>query len=100
MQNLADCVLSYLWTLNFSGDDIGFDEDWAVKEIESLVYKIENSFSDAERQAVQDSAKRSLSRWLAEPDEHGYTPRRLLKSEQRVFLESLASGHFCGPDIS
>ncbi|SHM50924.1 hypothetical protein [Phytopseudomonas punonensis] len=100
MQNLADCLLNYLWTLNFSSDDIGFDEDWAVKEIESLSYDIEHNFTDAERQALKDSASRSLARWLREPDEHGYTPRKLLKSEKRNFLECIASGKFSGPELS
>jgi hypothetical protein len=100
MQNLADSLLNYLWTLNFSSDDIGFDEDWAVKEIESLAHEIEHNFTDAERQALKDSASRSLARWLREPDEHGYTPRKLLKPEQRVFLECIASGKFSGPELS
>ena len=99
MQKLADWVLHYFWTLNFSGDDIGFDEDWAVKEIESLVYGIENTFTDVEREALKDAAKRSLARWLAEPDEHGYTPRGLLKPQQRDFLETIAAGKFSGPDL-
>ena len=100
MQNLADSLLNYHWTLNFSSDDIGFDEDWAVKEIESLSHEIEHNFTDAERQALKDSASRSLARWLREPDEHGYTPRKLLKPEQRSFLECIASGKFSGPEPS
>lgn len=99
MNNLADLVLNHLWTLNFSSDDLGFDEDWVVKEIESISYEIENNFTDVERQALRDSASRALTSWLREPDEHGFTPRKLLKPEQRLFLECISSGKFSGPDI-
>ncbi|MCF5022811.1 hypothetical protein [Pseudomonas lurida] len=99
MNNLADIALNYLWTLNFSSDDLGFDEDWVVKEIDSMSHEMEHNFTDAERQAVKESASRALTRWLREPDEHGYTPRKLLKPEQRIFLECIASGKFSGPEL-
>ncbi|MDC6379856.1 hypothetical protein BW687_006635 [Pseudomonas graminis] len=99
MNNLADLALNYLWTLNFSSDDLGFDEDWVVKEIESISHEMEHNFTDAERQAVKESASRALTRWLRGPDEHGYTPRTLLKPEQRIFLECIASGKFSGPEL-
>ncbi|MES2949284.1 MAG: hypothetical protein V4858_12165 [Pseudomonadota bacterium] len=96
MDNLADTVLGLYWFLNFCSDD-ELDPDVAVKEIENLSHSIANAFSDMERMALQEAAKRSLSNWLRGPDEHGYTPRRLLTSDQREFLEEIAAGHFAGP---
>jgi predicted HicB family RNase H-like nuclease len=95
MKNLADVVLHYYWFLNFCSDD-ELDPDTAVKEMESLADTIMNSFTVAEREELQAAAKRSLTTWLREPDEHGYTPRKLLTEDQRIFLESIAEGQFTG----
>jgi hypothetical protein len=98
MNSLADVVLEYFWFLNFCADD-ELDPDTAVKAMENLAYTIDTSFSETEKSALQDAATRSLAQWLREPDEHGYTPRKLLTAEQREFLESIAAGHFSGPPL-
>ncbi|MDH3348021.1 MAG: hypothetical protein OEM02_07970 [Desulfobulbaceae bacterium] len=95
MKNLADVALQYYWFLNFCSDD-ELDPDTAVREIESLADTIMNSFTAAEREEPQEAAKQSLATWLREPDEHGYTPRKLLTEDQRSFLESIAEGQFTG----
>lgn len=96
MKNLADIVLEYFWFLNFSTDE-ELDPDIAVKSMENLSYTIENEFTDEDRLALRDAASRSLKGWLSEPDEYGYTPRKLLTDDKRAFLESIAAGHFSGP---
>ena len=95
MNNLADVVLEYFWFLNFSSDD-ELHPDTLVKAMENLAYTIGTAFTDAEKAALQEAAKRSLAEWLREPDEHGYTPRKLLTAEKREFLESIAAGHLSG----
>jgi len=37
-------------------------------------------------------ARETQSRLLAEPDEHGYTPRATVSEEQKIFMEALSSG--------
>jgi hypothetical protein len=95
MQNLADVVLSYFWFLSFCTDEQMHPDD-AVKQMENLVHSIENDFTDGERTALQDAEKRTLAIWLSEPDEYGYTPRKLLTAEQKGFLESIIEGRFNG----
>jgi hypothetical protein len=96
MQNLANIVLGYYWFLNFCSDDV-LDPDTAVEEMEHLAYAIENQFSDSEKTALQDAARRSMASWLREPDEHGHTQRKLLTTEKRAFLQAIIDGHFSGP---
>ncbi len=98
MQNLADVVLDYLWLLHFAEED-SFDPDDAIELVESLVYQIENDFTDEERQALSEAAERRLKSWLREPDEHGHTPRGLLTKEQKVVLEDIAAGRFDTPSF-
>jgi hypothetical protein len=66
--------------------------------MENLAYTITNDLSAEEKDALREAAKRSLASWLREPDEHGYTPRKLLTPNKRAFLESIAAGHFSGPE--
>ncbi|MFQ6308665.1 hypothetical protein [Lysobacter capsici] len=98
MNNLADVVLEHYWFLNFCSDE-ELDPDTAVKMMENLAHLIENDFSDAEKVALQEAAKRSLAFILREPDEHGYTPRDLVTPEQKEFLQAIIDGHFSGPPI-
>lgn len=98
MNSLADVVLEYYWFLNFCSDD-ELEPETAVKMMENLAHQIENDFSDPEKLALQEAAKRSLAFILREPDEHGYTPRALVTPEQKDFLQAIIDGHFSGPPI-
>ena len=95
MNNLADTTLDYLWFLTFTDEEYA-NADVLLKESEDVIYRIENAFTDEERQALKDAARRRLASWLREPDEHGYTPRKLLTHAQRVFLEDMAAGEWWG----
>jgi hypothetical protein len=98
MKTLADMVLDYCWFLNFSGHE-EVDPDRAVQLLEELSYQMENELSEPEKAQLRLAASKSLKAWLKEPDEHGYTPRKLLTPDQKEFLESIAAGHFSGsPD--
>ena len=97
MNNLADTVLDYFWFLNFSEEGEA-DLDLTVKLMEDLVYEIENQYTEDEKNALRFAAERRLASWLREPDEHGYTPRKLLKPEQKQFLDAIARGQFHGPE--
>jgi hypothetical protein len=98
MNNLADVVLEYYWFLNFCSDD-ELDPDTAVKHLENLADVIANEFTPQEQSALRESADRWLASWLREPDEHGYTPRKLLTPDKRAFLEQISKGQFAGPPI-
>jgi hypothetical protein len=98
LKNLADVVLGYYWFLNFCSDDV-LDPDAAVEKMEHLADTVENEFTDSERAALREAATRSMALWLREPDEHGHTPRKLLTSEKRAFLQAIIDGHFSGPPV-
>jgi hypothetical protein len=48
--------------------------------------------TEEERAAFSAAAQRAIDLLLAEPDEQGYTARKLVSDEQRAFLESAAAG--------
>lgn len=48
--------------------------------------------SQEEKGALSDVAREIQEKLLAEPDEHGYTPRSLTTDEQKEFMEALATG--------
>jgi hypothetical protein len=98
MNNLADVVLDYLWFLNF-GDDESFDPDDAIKLLEGLSIQIEDDFTEEEKRALMNAAQRRLDWWLSEPEEHGYSPRGRLTSDQKSYLEALITGRFDGYDL-
>jgi len=95
MNNLADSVLDYFWFLNFSEENDA-DPDLTVKLMEELVHSIQNNFTETEKQALMQAARKRIASWLREPDEYGYTPRSRLTPEQRTFLEQVAAGRFAG----
>ncbi len=68
--------------------------DLLLKECEGLLYQIENEFGEDEKAELKAAAARRLAQWLREPDEYGYTPRKLLTQEQRKFLEEIAAGEW------
>jgi len=54
------------------------------------------SMSHEERAAFSAAAQRALDRLLADPDEDGHSPRKLVSEELRAFLESAAAGDIFG----
>ena len=67
------------------------DLDYSVKCQENLSEYF-SAMTPGEKEALSTVAREAQARLLAEPDEHGYTPRKLVTEEQRAFLEALASG--------
>lgn len=90
MKVLAEMAFDYLWLLMFEGEEV-IDLDYAVKIQESLPEYFA-SMTDEEKRALSEVAKEAQSRLLAEPDEHGYTPRKLITDEQKAFMAALSSG--------
>lgn len=93
MNHLADMLFDLIWSLEFSSED-EIDPDFVSSQLEDVWHTLNELVSDEEKQAFIDAAKRAKSRLLAEPDEHGYTPRSLVTEEQKKFLEELSSGEF------
>lgn len=48
--------------------------------------------TEDEKKALSEVAKETKARLLAEPDEYGYTPRKLVTKKQKAFMEVLATG--------
>jgi hypothetical protein len=90
MKTLAELTFDYLWLLMFEGEEV-IDLDYSVKIQESLPDYFA-SMTDEEKEALSSVAKEAQARLLAEPDEHGYTPRKLITEEQKAFVEALSSG--------
>jgi hypothetical protein len=90
MKVLAELAFDYLWLLLFEGEEV-IDLDYSVKHQESLPEYF-SSMSQEERLALSQVAREAQARLLAEPDEHGYTPRSLITNEQKEFMNALATG--------
>lgn len=90
MNTLAELAFEYIWLLLFT-DEREVDPDYAVKMQETLPDYFA-SMSVQEKAALSLVAKNTKDRLLAEPDEHGYTPRAIVTEEQKVFLDALESG--------
>lgn len=90
MKTLAELTFDYLWLLMFEGEEV-IDLDYAVKIQESLPEYFA-SLTDEEKQTLSEVAKEAQSRLLAEPDKDGYTPRKLITDDQKVFMEALSTG--------
>ena len=90
MKTLAQITLDYIWLLMFAGEDI-IDLDYSVKQVELLPDYFAGMTPD-EKAALSEVAVEAKGRLLAEPDEHGYSPRRLVTPEQIEFLDLLISG--------
>ena len=71
--------------------DGNIDPDFACRQMESFPDLIAH-LSDEERTALSAAAQRALDFLLAPPDEYGYTRASHVSTEQKSFLESLASG--------
>lgn len=94
MKTLAELSFDYIWLLLFSDEDI-LDFDYSVKMQESLSSYFE-SMLEAEKEALSQVAAQAKARLLAEPDRHGYTPRKLVTEDQKVFLDAVISGELFG----
>lgn len=92
MQTLAEIALVHFCLLMFDGP---LDPDDA-NALSQAIPGYLASMSSEERNAFAGAAQRALDRLLAEPDEHGYTPRRLVSEELRAFLEAAAAGDIYG----
>jgi len=90
MKTLAELAFEYIWLLLFEGEDV-IDLDYSVKQQEILPGYF-SELTDKEKEALSEVAKDVQARLLAEPDEHGYTPRRLVTDEQKLFLSGMISG--------
>jgi hypothetical protein len=90
MRTLAELTFEYLWLLMFAGEDT-IDLDYSVKCQESLPEYFA-AFTAEEKAALAAVAANVQSRLLAEPDQHGYTPRKIVTDEEKQFLSALASG--------
>jgi hypothetical protein len=93
MKTLAELSFDYIWLL-FSDEDI-IDFDYSLKMQESLSSYFE-SMTETEKEALSQVATQTKARLLAEPDEHGYTPRKLVTEDQKVFLDAVISGELFG----
>ncbi|MCD5994091.1 hypothetical protein KDX38_11335 [Pseudomonas sp. CDFA 602] len=92
MRALAELSFDFIWHLMFTDDD-HLDPDLAVRSLEGLADCL-TVMSDEERRAFICVARERKARLLADPDEHGYTPRRLVTEEQAQFLDHILSGQF------
>lgn len=94
MSHLADEFIRYFWALLFAADETFISDDFVCDEIERLSHELAEEFTQEEQQAVMSAAKNWLESWTAEPDQHGYSPRKLLTPDQKEFLLGLAEGKF------
>lgn len=90
MKTLAEISLEFIWHLLFDGEEI-VELDYSVAWQESLPDYFSAMNAD-EKVALSEAAQSKWNRLLAPPDEHGYTPRKLVTDEQKRFLESVISG--------
>ena len=90
MQKLAEIVLDFIELLALT-DEEQLDSDAALKMLEGISGSLRDA-SPEERKAVSEAAAARLKSLLREPDEYGYSPRKLVTSEHRQLLESIASG--------
>ncbi len=90
MKTLAQMTFDHVWLLMFAGEDT-IDLDYAVSQLELLPDYFAEMTAD-ERAALSEVAAETKRRLQAEPDEHGYTPRKLVTPEQIAFLDLLISG--------
>lgn len=90
MKTLAELSFEYIWLIMFGTEDM-IDLDYSVQCQESLSAQFEG-ITEAEKSALVAVAVATRKQLLAEPDEHGYTPRKLVSEEQKAFLDAFVSG--------
>ena len=90
MKTLAEVLLFALETLSIA-EERGLD--WqACGDVTNEMWLQLAKTSPEERRALSEVATARLKTLLREPDEYGYSPRKLVTPEQKVLLESLADG--------
>ena len=92
MKVLAELSFEFIWHLMFTEEDY-LELDFSVRWLSSLGDYV-TAMTDEEKAALAAVAKDRQARWLAPPDEHGFTQRSRVTAEQKAFLESLISGEF------
>lgn len=92
MKTLADIALDHFCLLMFEGP-IHPDDASALSE--SIPMYLQEMTTE-ERRAFCAAAQRALDQLAAGPDEHGYSPRKLVGSDQLEFLKSAANGDIFG----
>jgi hypothetical protein len=90
MKTLAEVLLYALETLS-TAEEPGLD--WqACGDVTNDMWLRLVRTSPEERQALSEAAAARLKELLREPDECGYSPRKLVTTEQKELLESLVDG--------
>lgn len=90
MKTLAEVLLFALETLSMA-EEPGLD--WqACGDVTDDMWRQLASTSSEERKALSEAAGARLKELLREPDEYGYSPRKLVTSAQKELLESLIDG--------
>ena len=89
MKGLAEIVLDHLCIFMFDEENI--DSNFASRHIEIFPDYLTH-LSEEERKALSTAAEALLNRLMAEPDEYGYSARKLVTEEEKSFLEVLANG--------
>jgi hypothetical protein len=92
LRTLADIALDHICLLMFKGP-LDLDDASALSQAIPGYLK---AMTEDERTAFSAAARRAINRLLAEPDEYGYSPRKLLSDELKSFLESAAAGDIFG----
>jgi hypothetical protein len=84
MKTLATLSFEHIWLLLFSEKDI-FGSHHQLK-LQALLPDLFKAMTEEEKRALIEVAKEAKARLLADPDEHGYTPRTYATKEQKSFL--------------
>jgi hypothetical protein len=72
-------------------EDAVVEPDTAINILESIAADLEEATSE-EHAALKQAASERLAWFLQEPDQYGYSPRKMLGAKHRQLLERIASG--------
>ncbi len=87
MDRMAQLAFDHIWLMLFGSDD-QIDPDYAVKLQEELALILPELTSD-EQDALAKVARDVKAQLLAQPDDRGYSQRRLVTEPQRQFLDAV-----------
>lgn len=99
MNNLSRTIVDLYYELNFVDEEY-VEFDWSLHRCAEIRMAIENDYSSEEQAGIRAAASQKLKDLTREPDEDGYTPRRLVSEEQKQFLVAIAEGRFDGAPAS